>query len=60
MAVKFDLVGARHKDAAEVDSYTPVMTVSHRFEPISIVLSILLSIFLASLKLSFKRYAKCI
>ena len=33
MAVKFDQVRAGHKDEAEIDSYTPVMTVSHRFEP---------------------------
>ena len=34
MAVKFDLVRAGHKVEAEIDSYTPVMTVWHRFEPI--------------------------
>ena len=34
MAVKFDQVRAGHKDEAEKDSYTPVMTVSHRFGPI--------------------------
>ena len=34
MAVKFDLVRAGHRDEAEIDSYAPVMTVSHRFEPI--------------------------
>ena len=34
MAVNFDLVRAGHKDEAEIDSYAPVMTVSHRCGPV--------------------------
>ena len=42
VAVKFDPVRAGHKDEAEIDTYTPVMTVSHRFEPIYIHIRLVL------------------
>ena len=34
MAVKFDLVRAGQNVECEIDSYTPLMVASHRFEPI--------------------------
>ena len=34
MAVKFDLVRAGQNVECEIDSYTPLMVASHKFEPI--------------------------